>query len=78
MPTDIVVSLIAAGGGLLGSVLGVMASSKLTIYRIEQLEQKVDKHNNVVERVYRVEGHLDVIDEQIRVANHRLKDLEEE
>ena len=48
MNTEIIVALIAAGGGLLGSLGGVMASSKLTTYRIQQLENKVEKHNTVI------------------------------
>ena len=56
MNTEIIVALIAAGGGLLGSLGGVMASSKLTTYRIQQFENKVEKHNTVIERTYKVRG----------------------
>lgn len=52
-------------------------SNKLIVYRLEQLETKVDKHNNVIERVYNLEKDADVIKEQIKVANHRIDDLEE-
>ncbi len=52
-------------------------SNRLIVYRLEQLETKVDKHNNVVERVYNLEKETDVIREQIKVANHRIDDLEE-
>ena len=45
-------------------------------YRIEQLEKRVDKHNNVIERVYRLEEKDAIHDEQMRVANHRIADLE--
>lgn len=55
MNTEIIVALIAAGGGLLGSLVGVIASSKLTAYRIQQLENKVEKHNTVIERTYKLE-----------------------
>lgn len=55
----------------------VCDSTDLTLYRIEQLEQKQDKHNEVIERTYKIEDRLDVIDEKIKVANHRLDDLEE-
>lgn len=50
MNTEIIVALIASGGGFLGSLVGVIASSKLTTYRIQQLENKVEKHNTVIER----------------------------
>ncbi len=53
------------------------ANIMLISYRLEQLEKKVDIHNNVVERVFQLEKRADVTDEQIRVANHRIQDLEE-
>lgn len=49
---------------------------ELQMYRIEQLEKKVDKHNNLVERTYELEKRTDVQAEKIRVANHRIDDLE--
>lgn len=76
MDTEIIVAIIAAAGGLLGSLVGVIASSKLTTYRIEQLEKKVDKHNNLVERTYKLEERIEVHEEKIKVANHRIEDLE--
>ena len=48
----------------------------LQIYRIEQLEKKVDKHNNVIERTYDLEKRADLFDEKFKVANHRIDDLE--
>lgn len=45
-------------------------------YKIDELAKRVDKHNNVIERVYELEKHTDVVDEQIKVANHRIADLE--
>ena len=78
MNTEIIVALIAAGGGLLGSLGGVIASSKLTTYRIQQLENKVEKHNTVIERTYKLEETEAVMQEQIRVANYRIADLEKQ
>lgn len=51
MPTEVIVAVVSLLGTLLGSLAGIVASSHLTTYRIEQLEKKVDKHNSVVERV---------------------------
>lgn len=48
----------------------------LISYRLEQLEQKVDKHNNMIERTYELERRADVMEEKQRVANHRIEDLE--
>ena len=63
-------------GSFLGTLAGIMINSKLTNYRIEQLEKKVDKHNMVIDRVYSLEKHNAVIDEDIKVVNHRISDLE--
>lgn len=66
MPTEIIVSLISICGTVCGSFFGVLASSKLTQYRIEQLEKKVQAHNNLVERMYKVEGEMDEVQHEIR------------
>jgi predicted nucleic acid-binding protein len=50
----------------------------LTVYRIDQLEKKVDKHNTLIDRMYCAEKQLGVLDEKVKVANHRLDDLEKE
>ncbi len=77
MSEAIMVALISGIGTLAGSILGIVASSKLTNYRIAQLEKKVDKHNCVMERTYTLEKNISVIQEQIKVSNHRITDLEE-
>lgn len=71
MSENVIVALITLGGSGLGSLVGIIVSSRLTTYRIEQLEKKVDKHNTVIERTY-------VLEEQMKVANHRIEDLERE
>ena len=76
MSEPILVAMIGLVGSIIGSLIGVLASSKLTNYRIEQLEKKVDKHNNVIERVYKIEQAQAVQEEEIKVANHRIADLE--
>lgn len=78
IPTDIIVALIGLLGSAAGAFVGVVTSAKLTNYRIEQLEKKVDKHNTVIERTYKLEETQAVIQEQIKVANHRISDLEKE
>lgn len=77
MSDEIITALIGLVGSGIGSIIGIIYNSKLTAYRLEQLEKKVDKHNTVVERTYKVEERLSVIDEEIKVANHRISDLEE-
>ena len=59
-----------------GTLVGIMASSKLTVYRIEQLEKKVDKHNSVIEKTFKLQETAAVLEEKIKVADHRLDDLE--
>lgn len=69
MNTEIIVALVAFAGTLIGTFGGIVTGSKLTSYRIEQLEKKVDKHNSFAER-------MPVVEEQIKGINHRLEDLE--
>lgn len=76
MQPEIVVGLLSLTGTLIGSIGGIMAANKLTVYRIGELEKKVDKHNNIIERVYRLEDNDALIEEKIKVANHRIDDLE--
>ena len=76
MDSTIIVAIISGLFTLVGTLGGILASSRLTAYRIEQLEKKVDKHNQVIDRVYRLEQRDAVFDEEIKVANHRLNDLE--
>lgn len=79
--SSIVVALIGALGSVLGAaigaIIGIIANTKLVTYRIEELEKKVNKHNNVIERTYNIEARLDVDEEKIAVANHRISDLEQ-
>lgn len=75
--TDILVALIAAAGGAVGTILGIMANTKVVTYRLEQLEHKVNEHNQVVIRMYDMEARMDVQEEKMDVANHRIKDLEQ-
>nr|WP_316626788.1 hypothetical protein [uncultured Ruminococcus sp.] len=77
MSETIIVALLSLLGSLGGTLGGIAINSKLSNYRIEQLEKKVDKHNNLIERMYHVEQAVTVLDEKIRVANHRIDDLEE-
>ncbi len=75
---QIILALLSFAGTLLGSLAGVFATSRLSNYRIEQLEKKVDKHNNLIERVYIIEQHEAVIDNKLKTADHRISDLENE
>ena len=76
MNDTIIVAAISLLGTLGGTFGGILASSKLTNFRIEQLEKKVEKFNNVIERTFILEKAHEVHAEKIRVANHRIDDLE--
>ena len=69
MSTEVVVALLSLVGTALGTGGGLIASARLTNYKIGQLEKKVDKHNNFAER-------MPVVEEQIKGIHRRLDDLE--
>lgn len=68
MSETIVVAIIGFAGTLAGSLLGVLTAQKLTQYRLQQLEEKVNKHNNLIERMTVLEG-------RVTEAEHDIKDL---
>ena len=65
MPEGIVIALITLGGSGIGSLCGIIISSKLTTYRLEQLEKKVDKHNTIIERTFVLEGDMKLVKQEI-------------
>ena len=76
MTEGIIIAILSLVGTLAGSYFSNRAGQKLIAYRLEQLEAKVDKHNMVIERTYKLEEEHSVMEEKIKVANHRLDDLE--
>lgn len=73
MDQTLIIQALSTAIGVFG---GIVASSRLTSYRIEQLEKKMDKHNDVITRMFKVEEHQCVCDEKIKIINHRLEDIE--
>ena len=73
----IIVGVLALAGTLIGSIITNNKTQALVTYRLQQLEEKVNKHNNLVERMYKMEEKQMVMEEQIKVANHRILDLED-
>lgn len=65
MTEAIIVAVLSLVGTLVGSIAGIMTANKLVVYRIEQLEKKVEKHNNVIERVYMLEKNEAVFEEEL-------------
>ena len=76
MTEAIIVAALGLVGTLVGSYLANRKSTALIAYRLEQLEQKVSKHNNLVERTYALEESVALMDERVRVANPRIANLE--
>lgn len=66
MKSEIFVAVLGFAGTLAGSLFGVLAAQKLTQYRLSQLEEKVNKHNNLMERTFRLEGRMDGAEHDIR------------
>ena len=60
----------------LGTYVANNKTTALILYRLEQIEKRQNKHNNVIERTYHLEEEQAVLKEQIKVANHRIDDLE--
>lgn len=71
MNPEVIAAVLALVGTIIGSGGGILVSSKLTNYRLQQLENKVEEHNNYARR-------MPVVEEQIKVINHRINDLEHE
>lgn len=66
MSDTIITALISGAFTITGIVIGIIASSSLTRYRIKQLECKVDKHNSLIERMYKVEGKVEALESKAR------------
>lgn len=76
MLENVLIAIITGGLAFAGTVISNVANHSKTMYRIEQLEKKQDIHNGVIERVYCLEKSVGLLDERIKVANHRVEDLE--
>ena len=87
MEPEITAAALALFGSLCGTYWANRRASALIAYRLEELEEKVNKHNNLVERTYKLEQRMEVIEaklegaenlltEKVKVANHRIEDLE--
>ncbi len=88
MTEGIIIAIITSGLSLIGVVVTVIYGNKkttkaveektnLTLYRIDELEKKQDKHNTLIERMYKVEEDIAVLKEQHKVEKHRINDLEQ-
>lgn len=69
MRTEIIVGILSLIGTLIGTLGGILAANKLTNYKIEELQKRVDKHNNLIERMYKIESRVTVIEDEIKQDN---------
>lgn len=76
MIETVIVAVLSLAGTLAGAYLANRKSTALIAYRLEQLEEKVNRHNSVIERTYQLEKQEELLEEKIKVANHRIDDLE--
>ena len=71
MDSTVIVGIFSFAASIIGTFGGILVSSKLTNYRLERLEERVNKHNNLIERMYKVE-------DSTKSAHHRIDELREE
>ena len=76
MSDAVLVALIGLAGSGMGGMVGVLVSSRLTQYRLEQLEKRVQAHNNLIERTYKLEKKTDLTEEKLKGTNHRIDEIE--
>ncbi len=87
MSEAVIVGLITAGSAIVCQVILALSgraaarkenaeNQRLITYRLDQLEQKVTAHNNVIERTYKLERDSEIIKEKLSSASHRIADLE--
>lgn len=74
---QIIISCISGAITLIGVLVTNLTTHSKTMYRIEQLEKKQDKHNEVIERMYLAEKSIELLEQKIKTGDHRIKDLEE-
>lgn len=77
MSAEIITTIIVSVATLIGTVITVYSGSKLTAYRIEQLEKRVNEYNNTKLRMYEAEKKQEVDENRLKVCEHRLSDIEE-
>lgn len=78
MSDAIIVAIISGLFTAGGAIISVFTANRVTTYKIERLEEQVKKHNNLIERMFKVEEQSTLLFEKIAVANHRIDDLEKE
>ena len=76
MSETIITAIITGGLALIGSFAANNKTKALILYRLDQIERKQDKHNSIIERTYHIEESMAVLDNRVKVSEHRIEDLE--
>lgn len=76
MQVEVLVALLTLAGTVSSGIISALISSGITKYRLEQLEKKVDKHNSIIERTFKIEEHDAVVDEKLKEFERRIKYVE--
>ena len=76
MSDAVLIAVIGLIGSGLGSALGAIFSNRVWQYRLEQLEDKVERLSSSIEKTYKLEEQNTLFDEKFKVVNHRIADLE--
>lgn len=66
MRSEVVVALLSLVGTFIGTIGGILASQKLVTYRLQKLEEKVDKHNNLIDRMYKIETRVTLLEDEMK------------
>ena len=76
MSDAIVVAILSLVGTAIGSVVSVLTANRLTNYKIDELKKTVEKHNSLIDRTYKLEKDVTVVNEKLEVIDHRVDALE--
>ena len=77
MTSEIIIGILSLCGTLIGTIGGILASNKLTLYRIGQLEEKVNKHNNLIERMFKVEERVSIVETEVSELKKDIKEIDD-
>ena len=66
MRSEVVVALLSLVGTFIGTIGGILATQRLVTYRLQKLEEKVDKHNNLIDRMYKIESRVTLLEDEMK------------
>lgn len=75
MDAEIFITILSFAGTCIGTITGIVINTKLSNYRIEQLEKKVEKHNDLIDRQYKLESQVQEIKKDVTHIYHELDEI---